>query len=139
MSSPLAVSCPHCGAGLKLKNNSFVGKKVPCPKCKKPFLVEEPPEDEFLAEDDDFGAMDEPEDEPEEPRPKSKSKGAKGGKGKKKSKSGGGFASISMIAGGVLLGRGLLGGIGYGVMALLSGGGSSSWVKWLPEDSHLLW
>ena len=137
MSTPLAVSCPHCGAGLKLKNNSFVGKKVPCPKCKKPFLCEEPPVDEFLAGDDeDYGAMEEAEEEPEEPRPKSKSKGAKAGKGKKKSK-GGGFAPIAMIAGGTVLGLGLIGGIIYGAMALLSGG-STSWVKWLPEDTEMV-
>ena len=139
MSTPLAVSCPHCGAGLKLKNNNFVGKKVPCPKCKKPFLVEEPPEDEFLSQDDDFGAMDDMEEEEEEadaPRSKGKSSGGSKsvkGKGKKKSKSGG-FAPIAMIAGGVVLGLGLLGGIVYGAMALLSGAGSNSWVKWLPDD-----
>ncbi len=134
MSSPMAISCPHCGAGLKLKNNSFVGRKVPCPKCKHPFLVEEPPEDEFLSGEDDFGSMDEPEDEPEEPRSKSK---AKGGKGKKKSKSGGG-ASIALIGGGAVLGLGLLGGIIYGAMALFSGmGGSNSWVKWLPDDTDV--
>ena len=124
MSSPMAVSCPHCGAGLKLKNNSFVGKKVPCPKCQKPFQVEQPPEDEFLSQDDDFGAMEEAEEEPEEPLPKSKSKGAKGGKGKKRSK-GGGFAPIAMIAGGTVLGIGLLAGIVYGAMALFSGGGNT--------------
>jgi hypothetical protein len=122
MSSPMAVSCPHCGAGLKLKNNSFVGKKVPCPKCKQPFVVEEPPQDEFLSQDDDYGAMEEAEEEPEEPRPKSKAKGSKGGKGKKKSKSGG-FAPIAMIAGGTVMGIGLLGGIIYGAMSLFSGKG----------------
>ena len=142
MSTPLAVSCPHCGAGLKLKNNNFVGKKVPCPKCQKPFLVEQPPEDEFLSQDDDFGAMDdvaEEEEEAEAPRSKGKSKGdskSAKGKGKKKSKSGGGFAPIAMIAGGVVLGIGLLGGIVYGAMALL-GGGSNSWVKWLPDDTDV--
>ena len=140
MSTPLAVSCPHCGAGLKLKNNNFVGKKVPCPKCKKPFLVEEPPEDEFLSQDDDFGAMDDMEEEEEEaeaPRSKGKSSGGSKsakGKGKKKSKSGGGFAPMAMIGGGVVLGLGILGGIVYGAMSLFSGMGSSSWVKWLPDD-----
>ncbi len=140
MSTPLAVSCPHCGAGLKLKNNNFVGKKVPCPKCKKPFLVEEPPEDEFLSQADDFGTMDDMEEEEEEaeaPRSKGKSNGGSKsakGKGKKKSKSGGGFAPMAMIGGGVVLGLGLLGGIVYGAISLFSGAGSSSWVKWLPED-----
>jgi|GEM_PF-1627046 len=144
MSTPFAISCPHCAAVLKLKSNKFVGKKVPCPKCKQPFLVEEPPADEFLAGgDDDFGAMgDAPEEEPEEavaPRSQGKSKGSsKGGKSKKKSKSGGGFAPIAMIGGGVVLGLGLLGGIVYGAMTLLSGAGNSnSWVKWLPDDTEV--
>lgn len=143
MSTPLAVSCPHCGAGLKLKNNQFVGKKVPCPKCKQPFLVEEPAEDEFLSQDDDFGAMDdmEEEEEVEAPRSKGKSKGdskSAKGKGKKKSKSGGGLAPIAMIAGGVVLGIGILGGIVYGAMTLFSGGGSNSVVKWMPDEIDVM-
>ena len=135
MSTPLVISCPHCGSDLKLKNNGFVGKKVPCPKCRQPFLVGEPEEDEFLAQDDDdFGAMDEPEDEPEPPR--SRGSKAKGAKSKKKSKSGGG-ASIVMIGGAIILGLGLLGGVVYGAMALFSGGSSNSWVKWLPSETDV--
>ncbi len=135
MSGPMSVACPHCGAGLKLKNQSFVGKKVPCPKCKEPFKVEAP-EDEFLDAEDDYGAMDEAEEEEEEARPKSKGKG--GGKGKKKSKGGGGGAKIAMIVGGVLLGVGVLGGLVYGAMSLMGGAGNS-WVKWLPEDTDVVY
>jgi hypothetical protein len=39
MSEPIAVRCPKCGAILKLKSRSAVGKRVPCPKCKTPFVV----------------------------------------------------------------------------------------------------
>jgi hypothetical protein len=135
MSTPLAVSCPNCGAGLKLKSKTFVGKKVPCPKCKQPFVVEEPPEDEFL--EDDFGGGDDyqEEEEEEEPRPK---KSSKGGKGKKKSKSGGGSGIVLMIGGGIL-GVALLVGVVYGAMSLLSGmGGSSGWTAWMPEDTDMV-
>ena len=100
MSTQLAISCPHCAATLKLKNNTFVGKKVPCPKCKKPFVVEQPPEDEFLAGDsEDYGDManeeSEHEEEVEAPRAKANAKGGKSKK--KKAKSGGGFGPIAMI------------------------------------------
>lgn len=135
MSTPLAVSCPHCGAGLKLKSKTFVGKKVPCPKCKQPFVVEEPPEDEFL--EDDFGGGDDyqEEEEEEELRPK---KSSKGGKGKKKSKGGGGSGIVLMI-GGAILGVGLLVGVVYGAMSLLSGmGRSNEWTAWMPEDIDMV-
>ena len=138
MSTPLAVSCPNCGAGLKLKSKTFVGKKVPCPKCKKPFLVEEPPEDEFMAEDDFGGGDDFQEEEEEEEQPRSK-KAAKGGKGKKKSKGGGGSGIVLMI-GGAVLGIGVLGGLVYGAIALIGsmGGGSSNWTAYMPEDSDVV-
>ena len=142
----MSISCPHCSATLKLKDNSFVGKRVPCPKCKKPFVVEEPPEDEFqFGGDDEFGDLaPEEEEEEEAPRSKGKSKSssagektAKGGKKKKKSKGGGGMAKIALIGGGVVLGLGLLGGIVYGAISLFSGAGSTSWVKWLPEETDI--
>jgi len=135
MSTPLAVSCPNCGAGLKLKSKTFVGKKVPCPKCKQPFVVEEPPEDEFL--EDDFGGGDDYQEEEEEEQPRAK-KASKGGKGKKKSKGGGGSGIVLMIGGGIL-GVALLVGVVYGAMSLLSGmGGSSGWTAWMPEDTDMV-
>lgn len=39
MSEPLSIKCPNCGSGLKLKDYSLIGKKVPCPKCKVPFQI----------------------------------------------------------------------------------------------------
>src|SRR5262249_61545554 len=55
----ISVECPKCGAKLKLKNRSAVGKRVPCPKCKKPFVVELPSGDD----EPDFMSVSEPEDE----------------------------------------------------------------------------
>ncbi len=39
MTTPLSISCPSCGSGLKIKDYSLIGKKVPCPKCKVPFQI----------------------------------------------------------------------------------------------------
>lgn len=39
MTAPLPISCPNCGVGLKIKDYSLLGKKVPCPKCKVPFQI----------------------------------------------------------------------------------------------------
>lgn len=35
------VTCPECGAKLKLKSRAILGKTRPCPKCKTPFLLYE--------------------------------------------------------------------------------------------------
>ena len=47
----ISTQCPKCKATLKLKSRKAVGKKVPCPKCKQPFVVKPLPEPE---DDDDF-------------------------------------------------------------------------------------
>ncbi|HSG72044.1 MAG TPA: hypothetical protein VLA12_16620 [Planctomycetaceae bacterium] len=39
MSGQISTRCPHCSKKFKLKNESAVGKKVPCPQCKQPFVV----------------------------------------------------------------------------------------------------
>lgn len=70
MSEAITVFCPSCKASLKLKSRSAVGKRVPCPKCKKPFVVTEPaPEshDElaFLSASESSGAMPVSEDDEE--------------------------------------------------------------------------
>jgi uncharacterized protein (TIGR03067 family)/prepilin-type processing-associated H-X9-DG protein len=70
MSAPIEVHCPECQATLKLKNTDAVGRRVPCPKCSQPFVIELPADDglEVLDEfedldgfdefgDDDFGEM----------------------------------------------------------------------------------
>src|SRR5262249_15093147 len=40
--------CPSCEAMVPVRDSSFIGKKIDCPKCKYRFVVEEPP-----VEDDD--------------------------------------------------------------------------------------
>ena len=53
----LKSQCPGCKKILKLKTKAALGKRVPCPQCSKPFIVEEydSPEmvDDFI--DDDEG------------------------------------------------------------------------------------
>jgi hypothetical protein len=44
--APIRCSCPHCAGRLGI-NPKFVGKKIKCPKCQQPFVVE-PPEDEVV-------------------------------------------------------------------------------------------
>jgi hypothetical protein len=63
MSEPISVECPKCHAKLKLKSAASIGKKIGCPKCKKPFVVPAAP-----TEDDEFGFMSvsEPEPDPED-------------------------------------------------------------------------
>src|SRR5262249_8444144 len=44
--------CPSCEAMVPVRDVSFVGKKIDCPKCKYRFVVEEPPvEDDELDEE----------------------------------------------------------------------------------------
>jgi uncharacterized protein (TIGR03067 family) len=61
MSAPIEVRCPECQATLKLKNTDAVGRRVPCPKCSQPFVIELPADDglEVLDDFDDFGELDE--------------------------------------------------------------------------------
>jgi predicted Zn finger-like uncharacterized protein len=113
MSTPLSITCPHCATRLKLKDTGSVGKKVPCPKCKQPFVVEAPPESE---EDEfDFGeevseAEEEMDEEP--PAPAARKKPAK--------KSSGGSKAPLIIAGGVV-GVLLVAGLGLYAMGVFSG------------------
>ena len=47
------IACPHCGANLRLKDDSALGKKIRCRKCEKPFVASAPAdaeEDDFLSE-----------------------------------------------------------------------------------------
>ena len=54
MPGPLSVECPQCGAKLKLKDRSKLGKKAACPQCRTPFVLTAPPEDDGLDEFEDF-------------------------------------------------------------------------------------
>ncbi len=98
MPSPISIQCPHCSQTLKLKNPKLLGRKVPCPKCKTPFVLEEPePEDDVFEEFDDFG-----DDEFDAPPPPSRRRAA-GGKSKKAKKaSRPGWVLPVAIGGGVL-------------------------------------
>src|SRR5438477_9807081 len=34
--------CPHCEARIPIKDESQIGEEINCPKCKQPFVVEDP-------------------------------------------------------------------------------------------------
>src|SRR5580704_10527916 len=38
--------CPHCEARVPVKDESLIGEEINCPKCKKPFVVEDPEDTE---------------------------------------------------------------------------------------------
>jgi len=41
MTAPITTQCPNCDARLKLKIANAIGKRIRCPKCAKPFVVED--------------------------------------------------------------------------------------------------
>lgn len=48
MPTPVTVLCPECGASLKLKSRTMLGKKRPCPQCKSTIVLSAAPdEDDF--------------------------------------------------------------------------------------------
>lgn len=49
----LQSQCPSCSKILNLKSKAAFGKRVACPKCKKPFVVEPFEEEEFYEDEDD--------------------------------------------------------------------------------------
>src|SRR5262245_5831325 len=100
MPGPASVVCPHCSAGLKLKDRSKLGQKITCPKCKKPFRAEEKVED-----DDEFAGLiaqdreDEDDDElppPRRPAPASRP----AAKGRNRGKSSG--SKLPLVIGGAV-------------------------------------
>jgi peroxiredoxin len=48
-----SVACPSCGASLKVSKESLIGKRVPCPSCKKPFVIELPTTNDYVPLSDD--------------------------------------------------------------------------------------
>ena len=54
MALSVSVVCSSCGATLKVSKPSLIGKRVACPSCKKPVLIQ-PPADEFVPLSDDSG------------------------------------------------------------------------------------
>lgn len=131
MSDAITVRCPACKASLNLKSRSAVGKRVPCPKCKKPFVVKAPLAEEndemaFLNVSESDGAMEMPPEEEEEfaaalaPR-SAPGKSARGAGKKGKAKPAASFDWVTPLLTGLaaLIVIGLLGGGGYFVYALI--------------------
>lgn len=57
MSDAIRTRCPHCQATLTLKSAAFVGRTVPCPRCRRTFVVQAVTESGAgpAVSDDDFG------------------------------------------------------------------------------------
>ena len=159
MADPISVQCPHCKTKLKLKAAPPVGKKVGCPKCKKPFPVKAPPkkkadEDDFLdalddlAEDDYEAPEDEDSEQQEEEAPARSTKRSSGGaskkgavkakKGRSKKKSAG---PLLAIIGGSVAALLVLGGLVWFLMNLPGAKGISSasgeFIAFLPSDADV--
>ncbi|MEW4526215.1 hypothetical protein [Maioricimonas sp. JC845] len=116
----ITVHCSHCGAGLKLKDRSKLGKKVACPKCKQPFVLtasDDAGEDEW----DDLGSM-QSSGRALPPRPSSSSKP----KPKKKASSDGSGQTGLLIGVGVLALLAIIGGGIWVAGSMLGGGGNGA-------------
>ena len=149
MTEPISAVCEHCDARLKLKNPGLEGKKIKCPKCGESFVVKvagaaatvvkkpfkkKPSDDESFLDDEPEDYDDDVEDYEDEPRRRNtrSSRGSKK-KSKKKSRGSGNAGKVIAIIAISLLVLLALGGVGYGVMLLAQGDGSSD-VDWLPSD-----
>jgi predicted Zn finger-like uncharacterized protein len=145
----LKVECPNCGGSLKLKDRTFDGKKVRCPKCQEPFRVELPPEDEQPVDDldsfDDFGdaesSADDDFDDDDAPK-KSKGGSSKGSAKKpvkkKKSKSRGAASMLPLLIGGISIGGiAVVGLLVVVVMKLAGGGNKINMAYLLPEHDGI--
>jgi len=104
MSERITVRCPKCKAQLKLKNRKAVGKKVPCPKCSRPFVVT--PLDDF--DDAETESTSSDQDSGSDLSPTSRRGASESGNSKKS------LVVFSLVMGGVLL-------LGLASMALQSG------------------
>ncbi|MEX0727889.1 MAG: MJ0042-type zinc finger domain-containing protein, partial [Planctomycetaceae bacterium] len=143
----MTVSCPECATKLRLKDRRAVGKRVKCPKCEVPFLVEIPAagEEDPLDFLDDFDAAppsrarsrsdeesDDVDDAPSKPKRKTSSK-----KKKKRRKSSADWQQPALIGGGVLLLLLLLGG-GVYLATGTSINGNAVDMTYLPADADTL-
>lgn len=143
MVEPVSVACSHCGAKLKLKSSAALGKKIGCPKCKKPFVAKAAAGDGD--EVDLFGdlPMDDyraPGEEEEDEAPVTTKRGSAKGNVKavkpKRKKKGedsnlGGMLLTALV---VLVGVGVIGGGGYALFSMLPGG-SGGIASYLPAET----
>lgn len=163
MADPISVQCPHCKAKLKLKAAPPAGKKIGCPKCKKPFPLKAPAkkkesDDDFLdalddLSEDDYEAPEDEDSEQEEEEAPARStmrsrsgvstkKGGKGKKGRSKKSSAG---PILAIIGGSVAVLVLAAGLVYLLMNLPGGAGgakgirsaSGEFIAFAPADAEL--
>ncbi len=149
MSDAISVECPKCHAKLKLKSRSAVGKRVPCPKCKTPFVVAAPPAgddldfmnvsepepDEFAMPADDEQSEEFAEAAPAMGRRSSSKKGSK-----KRNAAPVNWQRPVLVGGLIALVLGLLGGAGYFVYPLIAEllNGNKIDMAWLPPDSDMV-
>ncbi len=162
MATSLVVACTHCGSRLKLKEASFLGKKLRCPKCQQAFVAQTSgPEKPAAAAKkkptrpaDDFNFLDDLGEEDYEappseggddmadlpPLPVKKAKGKTAAKGKKRrASSGPGAGKVALIAGLVVLGLAVVAGGVYGIVLIVQSlGGGGGRLAWLPEDSEIV-
>lgn len=40
--TPFDIACPHCERKMRVKNEALLNRKVRCPNCQQPFIVEDP-------------------------------------------------------------------------------------------------
>ncbi|MCH8829685.1 MAG: hypothetical protein IID45_08925, partial [Planctomycetes bacterium] len=149
----LETQCPHCSATMKLKIRKALGKQAPCPQCKKPFLVKEmdatdeygdfPTGEDLPAGDyvedfgDDYGddLGDDYEDDYEaEPRRSSAGKKSKS-KQKRKKKQSARWVKPTLLAGGGVLGAGVVGLLIWLAISLFS---NKIELAYLPPDAHMI-
>ena len=162
MADPLSVQCPHCKVKLKLKAAPAAGKKIGCPKCKKPFAVPVPAQkkegdDDFLdaldglAENDYESPEDEDSQDDDEDAAPSRSsvrsrggstkKGIKGKKGRSKKSS---LGPLLAIIGGSVAALAIVVGLIYFLMSMPGGGGvqglrseSGEFIAFAPSDADI--
>jgi hypothetical protein len=134
----METQCPHCDARMNLKSRKTLGKRAPCPQCKKPFLVEELEciddylEDPAVAEIDDYDDY-----EPgNEPQPQSAAKTKKGKTEKRKKKKSSRKVNILLVLCGVIGVGSVVAGMLYWLVTDMFS--SNLDLKYLPPNAHTI-
>lgn len=149
MGDAISVECPACQAKLKLKSRSAVGKRVPCPKCKKPFVVAVPPAEEdshaFLnvaePDADEFADLtDEADSDQAEESALPARRTKRGGKKGQRPSAPVNWQKPLLIGAVCLLFLGLLGGLGYVGLNFAKWLGPTNKIDlaWLPPDADIV-